>query len=144
MNALAARYLYGLETPLERDLVEAYITALVRVAQANGIVESESRVLQGVADSLGAPPFLLSGLMRGGSDTDFQTSLLRLRTRPAMVVMLYRDAMLVAHADGEVSDEEVEVLAGVAKQLGLTEDQVTEANEAVAELEGLRRRMASL
>ncbi len=144
MNALAARYLYGLETPLERDLVEAYITALVRVAQANGIVESESRVLQGAADSLGAPPFLLSGLMGRRDETDFQTALLKLRTRPSMIVMLYRDAMLVAHADGEVTTEETDVLSGVAKQLGLSPDQVAEANAAVEELEGLRRRMASL
>ncbi len=144
MNVLAARYLYGLETPLERDLVEAYITALVRVAQANGIVESESRVLQGAADSLGAPPFLLSGLMRRRDETDFQTALLKLRTRPSMIVMLYRDSMLVAHADGEVTSEETDVMAGVAKMLGLDDEQLARAQAAVEELEALRRRMASL
>lgn len=144
MNALAARYLYGLETPLERDLVEAYITALVRVAQANGIVESESRVLQGAADSLGAPPFLLSGLMGRRDETDFQMSLLKLRTRPSMVVMLYRDAMLIVHADGEVTDEEREILDSVAQKLGLTDAQIAMASEAVKDLEALRHQMAAL
>jgi tellurite resistance protein len=144
MNALAARYLYGLETPLEQELVEAYMTALVRVAQANGIVETESRVLQGVADSLGAGPFVLTRLMGRRDDGDFEASLLRLRRRPAMVSMLYRDAMLVAYADGEIDDEEKKVLAGVAEKLGLTEDAISAADAAVAELEGLRKRMASL
>lgn len=144
MNALAARYLYGLENPLERDLVEAYITALVRVAQANGIVESESRVLQGVADSLGAPPFLLSGLMGRRDETDFQTSLLKLRTRPAMIVMLFRDAMLVANADGVLTPEEKDVLGGVAKKLGLSDEQCAAAMGACEQLETLRQAMAAL
>jgi tellurite resistance protein len=124
--------------------VEAYITALVRVAQANGIVESESRVLQGAADSLGAPPFLLSGLMGRRDETDFQMSLLKLRTRPSMVVMLYRDAMLIVHADGEVTDEEREILDSVAQKLGLTDAQIAMAKEAVKKLEALRHQMAAL
>ena len=144
MNALAARYLYGLETPLERDVVEAYITALVHVAQANGIVESESRILQAIADSLGAPPFLLTRLMGRRDETAFQTSMLRLRSRPAMIVMLYRDAMLIADADGEVTIEEESVLAGVAKMLGLTALQRAQAAKACDQLEAMRIGMAAL
>jgi tellurite resistance protein len=144
MNAFAARYLYGLENPLEPDLVEAYITALVRVAQANGIVEAESRILAGIADALGAPPFLLTTLMGRRDETDFQTSLLRLRTRPSMVVMLLRDAMLIAHADGWISEEEKDVLAGVMKMLGLDEAQRARAAAACEQLEDLRHLMAAL
>ncbi len=144
MNLLAGSYLYGLEKPLPADIVTAYITALVCVARENGIVESESRVIQGIADTLGAMPFTVSRALAGSAGHELEESLSALADRPSMMAMLYRDALLVARADGEVSEGEETALMRMATQLGLSREHRKAATEAADLLARVRQTMAQL
>lgn len=144
MNLLAGAYLYGLDKPLASDLVTAYVTALVCVARENGIVESESRVIQGIADILGAMPFTVSRALAGSSGHDLETALRALADHPSMMAMLYRDALLVARADGEVSSDEEAALMRMATQLGLSREHRKAATEAADLLAKVRQTMAQL
>jgi len=144
MNRMAGAYLYGLDEPLPGPIVEAYVTALVCVARENGIVESESRVIHGIADILGAMPFTVSRALGGSSGHNLQESLGALKDHPSMRAMLYRDALLVARADGIVDSEEETTLMKMAMQLGLSRDQRSAATEAANLLSKVRQTMAQL
>ncbi len=144
MNLLAGSYLYGLEKPLPADTVTAYINALVCVARENGIVESESRVIQGIADILGAMPFTVSRALAGSAGHELEDSLRALSDQPSMMAMLYRDALLVARADGEVCEAEEAALMRMATQLGLSREHRQAATEAADLLARVRQTMAQL
>ena len=142
MNPLAAPYLYGLDAALPPNVVNAYVTALVCVAKANGIVQSESRVIQGVADILGAMPFTVSRAM--GATPDLDAALAALDGSPRLRVLLYRDAILVARADGETTAEEDVALLQIATQLGLRKEQRDAAVAAADLLTRVRQTMIHL
>lgn len=141
---MAGAYLYGLDAPLPGPVVEAYVTALVCVARENGIVESESRVIHGVADILGAMPFTVSRALSGSGEHDLEESLRALGDHPSLMTMLYRDALLVARADGEVSKDEQIAMSRMSSQLGLTTKQIMSATEAADMLATFRQKMAQL
>ncbi len=140
MNPLAAPYLYGIDEPLEVDLVTAYVTTLVCVARANGIVESESRIIQGAADILGAMPFTVSRAL-ATVDASLNEALVKLKAHPRLVALVYRDALLVARADGITTSEENVTLLKMANQLGLTNDQIRRAERAADLLAQVRQEM---
>ncbi|MCO4773841.1 MAG: tellurite resistance TerB family protein [Deltaproteobacteria bacterium] len=140
MNPLAAPYLYGLDEPLDAKLVDAYVTTLVCVAKANGIVESESRIIQGAADILGAMPFTVSRAL-ATVDANMDDALGKLKAHPRLVALVYRDALLVARADGVTTAEENVALMQMATQLGLTAEQRTSAEEAADLLGQVRQKM---
>ncbi len=144
MNLFAGTYLYGLDKPLPSDVVSAYITALVCVARENGIVESESRVIQGIADILGAMPFTVSRALAASGEHHLEPALQALSDHPSMMAMLYRDALLVARADGEVSPDEEGALIRIATQLGLSREHRKAATEAADMLARVRQTMAQL
>jgi len=140
VNPLAAPYLYGIDEPLDAKLVDAYVTALVCIAKANGIVESESRIVQGAADILGAMPFTVSRAL-ATVDASLDDALAVLRADPRLVTLVYRDALLVARADGVTTAEENMTLMQMAMQLGLDSDQRTRAEEAADLLAKVRQTM---
>ena len=144
MNRFAGAYLYGLDAPLPPEHVEAYVTALVCIARENGIVESESRVIHGIADILGAMPFAVTRALGASSRHDLEESLRVLADRPSLVAMLYRDALLVARADGEVSADEQGALMRMATQLALSRQHREAATEAADLLAQVRQTMAQL
>lgn len=143
MNPLAAPYLYGLDEPLDAMLVEAYVTALACVAKANGIIESESRVIQGAADILGAMPFTVSRAL-GSKDLSLDGPLAVLKGHPRLRALVYRDALLVARADGVTTAEENVALMQMATQLGLSGAQRQAAEEAATLMTELRAKMSAL
>ena len=142
MNPLAGPYLYGIDESLPMAVVDAYVTALVCVAKANGIVQSESRVIAGVAEILGAMPFTVSRAMGGGADLG--RALATLAGDPHLIAMLYRDAILVARADGITSAEEEVALMQIATQLGVTRKQREAATAAADLLSQVRQTMTHL
>lgn len=142
MNPLAAPYFYGLDEPLPADLVESYVKALVCVARANGIVESESRVIQGAAEILGAMPFTVSRALAGSADLG--PALAPLREHASLMTLLYRDALLVVRADGVTTSEEEVTLMQMATQLGLSKAQREAATKAADMLSDLRQAMKNL
>jgi tellurite resistance protein len=144
VNPFAARFLYGLDAPLPREMVEAYLRALVVVARANGVVESESSFIQGVAEVLGAPPFSVSRALREATESSLEPSLAVLRERPVMVALLYRDAILVARADGRETVDEQQLLIQISTMLGLDRSQRQRAVLAADALGELRRGIRSL
>ena len=139
MNPFAASLLYGIDRPLHRSIVEAYITALVSVARSDGLVESESRIIQGVAKILGAPPFTVSRALENDDPDQLRaaTNLLRARA-PNLLDLLYRDAVLVTRADGELSQQERTQLMRISTELGLDRRRRDRATEAADKLEQLR------
>jgi uncharacterized tellurite resistance protein B-like protein len=144
VNPFAAPFLYALDEPLPRGIVVAYIHALVDVARANGIVSSETRIIEGVASILGAPPFTVSRALEEPRPEGLSGALALLRGRPEMVCMLYRDALLIARADGTVSAEEHELLIKLSMQLGLTKRQreaATLAADLVGQVQGVMARL---
>lgn len=140
MNPLAAPYLYGIDEPLDASLVDAFVTALVCVAKANGIIESESRIIQGAADILGAMPFTVSRAL-ASSDASLDDALAQLKPHPRLVALVYRDALLVVRADGVTTAEENATLIQMATQLGLDAAQRTRAEEAADLLAKVRQTM---
>jgi tellurite resistance protein len=143
VNPLAAPYLYGIDEPLDGKLVDAYVTALVCVAKANGIVEAESRVIQGAADILGAMPFTVSRAL-AAVDADLGAALAKLKSHPRLVTLIYRDALLVVRADGVTTSEENVTLMQMAAQLGLDGTQRKKAEEAADLLAKVRQTMIHL
>ena len=139
MNPFASSYLYGLEHALPRTTIDAYVVALVAVARADGIVESESRIIQGVADILGAAPFTVSRALEDDSPDRLDGAVEVLREQaPHMLDLLYRDALMVAWADGQLSDEERAHLLRISSQLGLDKDRRDRATDAAERLNDLR------
>ncbi len=145
MNAFAARFLYALDSPLPPKVVLAYVQALVSVARANGIVESELSIIQGVAEILGAPSRTVSRVLADKDPGVFDRALAVLVPHPRLRCMIYRDAVLVMRADGRVSVEEKALLMRLSTQLGLTRDQRIEASlaaDVVQEVEASMRALA--
>lgn len=131
MNAFAARYLYGLERPLPRQVIEAYVSALAALARADGIVESESRIIQGVAEILGAPPFTVSRALEDADPGKLSSAVATLRTEaPGLIDLLYRDAILVTRADGRFSDAEKADMLRISAELGLDQPRRKRATDA--------------
>lgn|GEM_PF-1823573 len=140
MNPFAAPFLYALDEPLPRGIVVAYVHALVDVARANGIVSSETRIIEGIAAILGAPAFTVSRAMDEPRADGLDGALLLLRGRSELLCMLYRDALLIARADGVVSSEEHELLIKLSSQLGLNKRQreaATLAADLVLQVQGV-------
>ncbi len=139
MNPFAASYLYGVDRPLHRAVIEAYVTALVAVARSDGLVESESRIIQGVAKILGAPPFTVSRALENDEPGQLERAIRVLKSRaPNLIDLLYRDAILVTRADGHLSRQETEQLMRISTELGLDRDRRARATEAADKLEQLR------
>ncbi len=143
MNPLAAPYLYGIDEPLDATLVDAFVTALVCVARANGIVESESRIVQGAADILGAMPFTVSRAL-ANPNASLDEAIATLKPHPRLVSLVYRDSLLVVRADGVTTAEENVTLTQMANQLGLDMEQRTRAEEAADLLIKVRQTMIHL
>jgi uncharacterized tellurite resistance protein B-like protein len=145
MNAFAARFLYALEAPLPPPVVLAYVQALVCVARANGIVESELSIIQGVAEILGAPARTVSRVLADKDAGVFDRALAVLVPHARLRSMVYRDALLVMRADGRVTVEEKALLMRLSTQLGLDRAQRIEATlaaDVVQEVEGTMRALA--
>lgn len=139
MNPFAASYLYGVDRPLHRTVVESYVTALVAVARSDGLVESESRIIQGVARILGAPPFTVSRALENEEPGQLARAIAVLRARaPNLLDLLYRDALLVSRADGQLSLQETTQLMRISTELGLDRARRKRATEAADKLEALR------
>jgi uncharacterized tellurite resistance protein B-like protein len=129
---------------LPGDLVSAYIDALVCVAQANGISEPETRMIHALAELMGAMPFVVSNALKGVAGIDLGRTVEALHEHPHLLVTLYRDALLVAGADGVVDEEELAVLDRVAEKLGISQSQRGRAQAAVTMLDQLRETMRAL
>jgi len=144
VNPFAAPYLYGLDAPPPREAVEAYVTALVVIARADGIVESEGRIIQGVADILGAPPFTVSRALEECDRSHLDAAVETLKETPYLLDLLYRDALLVVRADGHQSSQETEFLLRLSAQLGLSRARRARASEAADLFGSLRQAMIDL
>ncbi len=144
MNWLAGSYLYGIEDPLPGDVVTAYVDALACVARVNGTSEPETRLIHALADLLGAMPFVVSNALQQVGHLDLAKAVEPLRDRPHLIVTLYRDALLVVAADGDVDDDELAMLARVADELGITAEQQQAARDAVHMLMTVRDMMRAL
>ena len=110
------------------------------MAKANGIVESESRIIKGAADILGAMPFTVSRAL-ASTDVSLNEALSKLNAHPRLVALVYRDALLVARADGITTAEENVTLMRMANQLGLTSEQIQRATKAADLLTQVRQEM---
>lgn len=144
MNWLAGSYLYGIEEPLPGDVVTAYVDALACVARVNGIQEPETRLIHALADLLGAMPFVVSNALQQAGRLDLAKAVEPLRDQPHLIVTLYRDALLVVAADGDVDEDEIAVLESVATELGIDEAHQQAARDAVDMLMKVRHAMRAL
>ena len=139
MNLFAAAYLYGVDRPLHRAVVVAYVNALVSVARSDGLVESEGRIIQGIAKILGAPPFTVSRALDVDDPELLHRSIETLRARaPNLLDLLYRDAVLVARADGRLSPQQKAELVRISSEIGLDARRRERAIEAADQVERLR------
>jgi uncharacterized tellurite resistance protein B-like protein len=124
--------------------VVAYVQALVCVARANGIVEAELIIVQGVAEILGAPPRTVSRVLADKEAAAFDRALAALAPYVRLRCMLYRDALLVMRADGRVSPEEKALLMRLSTQLGLDREQRIEATLAADVVQEVEQSMRAL
>jgi uncharacterized protein (DUF697 family)/tellurite resistance protein len=107
----------------------ASLRVLVCVAQADGVLhEEEKKVLQSTFEGIELPDG--ASLDEFLDETiDLDTQLSKLKSKEAKQ-QAFQSAYLLAHADGECSDEEQEILDSMQKTLGIDAAEV----EAVAAL----------
>lgn len=119
--------------PLDGFSPGLYVSTLMKVAHSDGIHPSERKMLERQATSLGVD---LDGLQ----DTPNDLSSLPWATR----ILVYRDALILAMADGKSSDAEQRHLVALSERLALPSDVVGEVSAWVKDYEMLLDRMDTL
>ena len=110
-----------------------YVSTLMKVAHSDGIHPSEREMLERQAAALGVDP-------DGLPDAPNDLSSLPWATR----ILVYRDALILAMADGQSSDAEQPHLAALSERLALPPDVVGEVSAWVKDYEMLLDRMDAL
>jgi len=123
-------FLPGLLEGFSPDL---YLATLAKVAHSDGLHPDEEAILQQQAITFGVN---LSSLPEVPQN---------LATLPwATRVLVYRDALMLAYADGELSDREQAYLVSLADDLKLKETTTNEIREWVDEYSSLLNRLERL
>ena len=103
--------------PLDGFSPGLYVSTLMKVAHSDGIHPSEREMLERQAAALGVDP-------DGLPDAPNDLSSLPWATR----ILVYRDALILAMADGQSSDAERRHLAALSERLALPPDVVGEVS----------------
>ena len=119
--------------PLEGFSPEQYVAVLSEVAHSDGLHPTEMAILEEHAERFGIDLDRLPALPG-------DLSKLPRATR----VLVYRDAYMLAMADGEVSAPEGERLEELAQRLGLTSDNTGSIKEWVHDYSTLLDRFGEL
>ena len=122
-----------LDNPIEGFSPELYIATLSKLAHADGIHDSEQEILDHHAERFGIS---LSNL----PDVPEDLTELPWATR----VLVYRDAVMLAIADEETSDEERQYLAELTKRMQLPADTVDALTAWVREYGALVERLDAI
>lgn len=109
-----------LPDPLEGFSPELYVAALSEVAHSDGLHAAEMAILEEHAERFGIDLDRLPALPDDLSDLPAATR-----------VLVYRDAYMLAMADGDVSGSEEERLEKLARRLILTSDNTDSIREWV-------------
>ncbi|MCY4212493.1 MAG: hypothetical protein OXF68_02585 [Gammaproteobacteria bacterium] len=118
-----------LHRTLEGFSPELYLAALSRVAHSDGLHPDEQEMLDQHACRLGIDLDDLPELPRDLSDLPWATR-----------ILVYRDAYMLALADGLFSPEEEKYLAELAGRLKLSQEKVGSIQRWVRDCEGLLER----
>lgn len=119
--------------PLDGFSPGLYLSILMKVAHSDGIHPSVREMLERQAESLGVD---LDGLPDAPNDL----SSLPWATR----VLVYRDALILALADGESSDAEQRHLVDLSERMALPSDVMSEVSAWVKDYEKILDRMDAL
>lgn len=119
--------------PLEGFSPELYVAALSEVAHSDGLHATEMAILEEHAERFGIDLDRLPALPSDLSDLPAATR-----------VLVYRDAYMLAMADGEVSGPEGERLVELAQRLALTSDNTESIRKWVHDYSTLLDRFGEL
>ena len=118
---------------LEGFSPELYLSALVEVAHSDGLHPTEEVFLKERAESFGLD---LNNLPAVPDDLSQLPSSTR--------IFLYRDALMLAYADGYLSEQEDNYLAHLAQKMGLSEKITVDIKEWINDFSGLLDRMENI
>ena len=135
MNPFALRLLYGFDEGPPPKVVDAYVHLLVHVARSGGFVESETSLLFGMAEALGALPFAVSRAIEEKDVISPTAALAQIPAGSPLRRTLYRDAVLIARSDGKRSHDEDERIMRIAVKLGLRPEEIASAKDQVTVLD---------
>ena len=119
--------------PLEGFSPELYVAALSEVAHSDGLHATEMAILEEHAERFGIDLDRLPALPGDLSDLSAATR-----------VLVYRDAYMLAMADGVVSGSEGERLEELAQRLALTSDNTGSIRKWVHDYSALLDRFGEL
>lgn len=123
-----------LESPLEGFSPALYLATLTELAHADGLQPIEEELLAMQAEAFGIDRSALPEVPANLTELPFGTR-----------VLLYRDALILAHADGVgLSDEESSYLLGLAQRLGLREERIEALGQWVGDYVSLFDRFDGL
>ncbi len=138
---------YGFTQPVPPETDRNYFKALFIVANGDGVItEKERKWIVGFAAAQGASPAVIDELQKYSGNDDLNSLLSadptldpKYTARP-----LIRDAILAASADDEYSSAERETVLKLAKQLGVSEDVVSQIEQSVTQVKKLRQQEIEL
>lgn len=122
-----------LSNPIEGFSPELYLATLVEVAHSDGLHPAEEVFFQQRAESFGLN---LTNLPKVPDDL----SQIPASTR----VFLYRDALMLAYADGHLSEKEEEYLVQLAQKMRLSEKIILEIKDWINDFSNLLDRMENI
>ena len=118
---------------LEGFSPELYLSALVEVAHSDGLHPTEEVFPKERAESFGLD---LNNLPAVPDDLSQLPSSTR--------IFLYRDALMLAYADGQLSEKEEEHLAQLAQKMSLSEKITSDIKEWINDFSNLLDRMENI
>jgi uncharacterized tellurite resistance protein B-like protein len=119
--------------PVDGFSPELYLATLVKVAHSDGLHPTEEVFLKERAENFGLD---LNNLPPIPDDL----SQLPASTR----IFLYRDALMLAYADGHLSEQEENYLAQLAQKMGLSEKTTIDIKEWINNFSNLLDRMENI
>ena len=119
--------------PVDGFSPELYLATLVKVAHSDGLHPTEEVFLKERAENFGLD---LNNLPPIPDDL----SQLPASTR----IFLYRDALMLAYADGHLSEQEENYLAQLAQKMGLSEKTTIDIKEWINDFSNLLDRMENI
>ena len=115
---LRSRYLIDDASLISQEDAQAYLTALFAIAAIDDLVAAEEALIVSYAETLGAADLVPAAREAAGGAS--LSSLILNLSDSHIRRCLFRDAVMVAHADGRVSTEEEAALSKLAAVLELT------------------------
>ena len=119
-----------LDNPIEGFAPELYIATLSKLAHVDGLHDSEQEILDQHAERFGIDLANLPDVPEDLTELPWATR-----------VLVYRDAVMLAIADEETSDEERRYLANLAERMELPSATIEEITSWVREYGALLERL---